>query len=48
MARMSKRMKAIAEKVDRNRQYPAAEAFALLNELASVVGSPGTELEFAL
>ncbi|HHI75933.1 MAG TPA: 50S ribosomal protein L1 [Gammaproteobacteria bacterium] len=36
MARMSKRMKAIAEKVDPARQYPADEAFALLNELSSV------------
>ena len=36
MAKMSKRAKAVAEKVDRSRQYPAEEAFVLLNELASV------------
>lgn len=33
---LTKRAKAINEKVDANKQYPAAEAFALLKELSSV------------
>ena len=33
MARLTKRQKAFAEKVERGRLYPAEEAFALLNEL---------------
>ncbi len=36
MARLSKRQKAIREKVDAEKQYAAEEAFALLNELSSV------------
>ncbi len=36
MARISKRMRAIRERLDRTRQYPAEEAFALLKELSSV------------
>jgi large subunit ribosomal protein L1 len=36
MARLSKRMKAIAEKIDSTRQYPIDEALALLKQLSSV------------
>ncbi len=36
MAKLSKRQKAIREKVDVEKQYPIDEAFALLNELSSV------------
>jgi large subunit ribosomal protein L1 len=36
MARLSKRQKAIREKVDSQKLYPAAEAFALLKELSTV------------
>ncbi|KTG17100.1 MULTISPECIES: 50S ribosomal protein L1 [unclassified Guyparkeria] len=36
MAKLSKRQKLIAEKVDRNRQYGAEEAFSLLKELSTV------------
>ncbi len=36
MAKLSKRQKAIREKVDAEKLYPAEEAFALLNELSSV------------
>lgn len=36
MAKLSKRRKAIREKVDATRLYPAEEAFALLKELSSV------------
>ena len=36
MAKLSKRQKLIAEKIDRNRQYGAEEAFALLKELSTV------------
>jgi len=36
MAKLSKRQKQIAEKVDRNRQYGAEEAFVLLKELSTV------------
>jgi large subunit ribosomal protein L1 len=35
MAKMTKRKKMFAEKVDRSRAYPAEEAFTLLNELAT-------------
>ncbi|MEF3193233.1 MAG: 50S ribosomal protein L1 [Halothiobacillaceae bacterium] len=35
MARLTKRQKAIRERVDRTRAYPAKEAFRLLKELAS-------------
>ena len=36
MAKLSKRQKAINEKVDSEKQYAADEAFALLNELSTV------------
>jgi len=36
MAKLSKRQKLIAEKIDRNRQYGAEEAFSLLKELSTV------------
>ncbi|MCL7750766.1 50S ribosomal protein L1 [Guyparkeria hydrothermalis] len=36
MAKLSKRQKLIAEKIDRNRQYGAEEAFALLKEVSKV------------
>ncbi len=36
MAKLNKRQKAIAEKIDRTRQYPADEAFGLLKEVSSV------------
>jgi len=36
MAKLSKRQKAINEKVDAEKQYAAEEAFALLNELSTV------------
>jgi large subunit ribosomal protein L1 len=36
MARLTKRQKAIREKVDATRLYPAEEAFALLKELSTV------------
>ena len=36
MARLCKRLKAIREKVDSNRQYPIDEALTLLKELSSV------------
>jgi large subunit ribosomal protein L1 len=36
MAKLTKRMKAIREKLEGNKQYPAEEAFALLKEISSV------------
>jgi len=36
MARLTKRLKAINEKIDRNRQYPVEEALSLLKELSTV------------
>ena len=36
MAKLSKRMKAIAEKVDTSKQYDAEQAFGLLSEVSSV------------
>lgn len=36
MAKLSKRLRAIREKVDSNKQYPIADALALLKELSSV------------
>jgi large subunit ribosomal protein L1 len=36
MAKLSKRQKAINEKIDREKQYSVEEAFALLNELSAV------------
>ena len=35
MAKLTKRVKAIREKIDRNKVYPAQEAFGLLRELAT-------------
>ena len=36
MGKLSKRQKAIREKIDAEKQYPVEEAFALLNEISSV------------
>ncbi len=36
MAKLTKRIKAIREKLERTKQYPAEEAFALLKEFSSV------------
>ena len=36
MAKLSKRMRTLRERVDRTRQYPAEEAFGLLKELSMV------------
>ncbi len=36
MAKLSKRMKAIAEKLDANKMYPVEEALSLIKELSSV------------
>lgn len=36
MAKMTKRFKAIREKLDRSKQYPAEDAFALLKKLSSI------------
>lgn len=36
MAKLTKRLKTVYEKVDRNRQYPIDEALALLKELSTV------------
>ena len=36
MAKITKRFKAIREKLDRSKQYPAEDAFALLKKLSSV------------
>jgi large subunit ribosomal protein L1 len=36
MAKLTKRARAIREKLDRSRQYPAEDAFGLLKDLASV------------
>ncbi len=44
MAKLSKRIRAINEKVDSNKQYPAEEAFALLQEVASVKFSESVDV----
>ena len=44
MAKLSKRQKAIREKVDATRLYPAQEAFALLKELATVKFSESVDV----
>lgn len=48
MARVSKRLRAIAERVERNRLYPAEEAFALLKELSSVKFSESIDVSVNL
>jgi large subunit ribosomal protein L1 len=48
MAKLSKRKKAIAEKVDRTRQYPADEAFGLLREISSVKFSESVDVSVNL
>lgn len=44
MARIGKRLKAIREKVDRDRQYPVNEAFELLKECASAKFTEAVEV----
>ncbi len=44
MAKLSKRIKAINEKVERGKLYPAEEAFALLQEIASVKFSESVDV----
>lgn len=44
MAKLTKRMKAIREKVDAQKQYAADEAFALLKELSSVKFSESVDV----
>ena len=44
MAKMSKRARAWAEKIDREKNYEPAEAFALLKECASAKFSEGVDV----
>ena len=44
MAKLSKRQKAIAEKVEAGKLYPASEAFTLLKELSKVKFSEGIDV----
>ncbi|NCC23411.1 MAG: 50S ribosomal protein L1 [Alphaproteobacteria bacterium] len=44
MARLSKRMRAIQERVERGRLYPAEDAFALLNELSRIKFSESVDV----
>lgn len=44
MAKLSKRQKAIAEKVEAGKLYPAGDAFALLKELATVKFSESVDV----
>ena len=44
MARLSKRMRAIQERVERGRLYPAEEAFALLKELSQIKFSESVDV----
>ncbi len=44
MARLSKRIKAIAERLDRSKQYDAEQAFALLKEVSSVKFSESVDV----
>jgi large subunit ribosomal protein L1 len=44
MARISKRMRAIRERVERGRLYPAEEAFALLQELSKIKFSESVDV----
>jgi large subunit ribosomal protein L1 len=48
MAKMSKRQKAIDEKVDATKLYPAEEAFALLKELSTVKFSESVDVAINL
>ena len=48
MAKLSKRQKAIREKVDRTKLYPAEEAFALLKELSTVKFSESVDVSVNL
>jgi large subunit ribosomal protein L1 len=48
MAKMSKRQKAIDEKVDATKLYPAEEAFALLKELSTVRFSESVDVAINL
>jgi large subunit ribosomal protein L1 len=44
MARLSKRMRAIQERVERGRLYPAEDAFALLRELSQIKFSESVDV----
>jgi len=48
MAKKSKRLAALAEKVQRNKQYDAEEAFALLKELSTVKFSESVDVSVNL
>lgn len=48
MAKLSKRMKAIREKLEPGRQYPAAEAFTLLKELSTARFSESVDVSVNL
>jgi large subunit ribosomal protein L1 len=48
MAKLSKRQKAIREKVDRTKLYPVEEAFALLKELSTVKFSESVDVSVNL
>jgi large subunit ribosomal protein L1 len=48
MAKLTKRVKAIREKLEGNKQYPAEEAFALLKELSSVKFSESVDVSINL
>ena len=48
MAKLTKRQKAIREKVDALKQYPAEEAFALLKELSTVKFSESVDVAINL
>jgi large subunit ribosomal protein L1 len=48
MAKLTKRMKAIREKLEGSKQYPVEEAFALLKELSSVKFSESVDVSVNL
>jgi large subunit ribosomal protein L1 len=48
MAKLTKRVKAIREKLEGSKQYPAEEAFALLKELSSVKFSESVDVSINL
>jgi len=48
MAKLSKRLRAIREKVDTSKAYPASEAFALLQEVASAKFSESVDTAIIL
>ena len=48
MAKLTKRVKAIREKLEGDKQYPAEEAFALLKELSSVKFSESVDVSINL